>query len=463
MKRYLLVTLTLLWLAPAMAQPVKQRLENQANAFRADSQMKHGILGLYVADAVTGEVVYEWNSQTGLAPASTQKIITSVAAFDLLGKGYQYKTALGYNGKLGNGQLKGDLYVVGSGDPTLGSWRYGSAKSANVFQQFSSEMIKSGISKITGNVYLDASKFSYQPIPGGWIWDDIGNYYGAGTWGLNWRENQYELIMNPGAKEGDAVEILGTEPKQENFSLMNHLRTGKKGSGDNAYIYFPPYSTNGFVEGTVPAGEPGFKISGSFPNAPQQFGYEFRQLLGENNIHLDGSVVTLYDPPATMEVFYEYASPTLDSIIYWFMKKSINLYGETLMKTIGAEKAGSGTVDSGIAVVRRFYNEKGISPAEIRIQDGSGLSPSNRITAHALGEILLYAKKQSWFPEFSTSFPQYNNMKLKSGTIRGVKGFAGYHTSKEGKEYVVAMIVNNYDGSAASITNKMFKVLDELK
>jgi D-alanyl-D-alanine carboxypeptidase/D-alanyl-D-alanine-endopeptidase (penicillin-binding protein 4) len=217
------------------------------------------------------------------------------------------------------------------------------------------------------------------------------------------------------------------------------------------------------VEGTVPAGVSSFRISGSFPDAPRQFGFEFQQLLAGNNIALGGEMKTLYETPAATGVFYEYSSPPLDSIIYWFMKKSINLYGETLMKTIGTEKAGSGTVDSGIAVVKRFYKGIGVSPAEIRIQDGSGLSPSNRITAHALGEILVYAKKQSWFPEFYASFPEYNGMKLKSGTIRGVKGFAGYHTAKDGKEYVAVILVNNYDGSASSITSKMFTVLDELK
>ena len=62
-----------------------------------------------------------------------------------------------------------------------------------------------GINKIEGNIILDDSKFSYQPLPGGWIWEDIGNYYGAGTWGINWNENQYDLILKPGMKEGDNV------------------------------------------------------------------------------------------------------------------------------------------------------------------------------------------------------------------------------------------------------------------
>jgi serine-type D-Ala-D-Ala carboxypeptidase/endopeptidase (penicillin-binding protein 4) len=460
MKRCLLITTTMLLLFTANAQSIKERLDVQVKKLVADSQMKHGILGFYVADANTGEAVYEWNGHVGLAPASTQKIVTSVAAFDLLGKDYQYKTEFGYNGTIAGGQLKGDVYVKGTGDPTFGSSRYSNTKADIVLSQLADKLKQSGIKKFAGNVYVDASSFSYQPLPGGWIWDDIGNYYGAGSWGLNWRENQYDLLLKPGNKEGDDVTITGTTPKLYTDLPANRLKTGKKGSGDNAYIYYPPYSSNGFVEGTF---EGANKISGSFPDAPRQFGFEVEQLLRSLNIKTAKTGV-LYSPSKVSNTFLTHYSPPMDSIVYWFMRRSINLYGEALVKTIGLEKSGVGSTDTGVAVVRRFYKENGIAtPAELRIMDGSGLSPSNRLTAASLGKILVHAKMQAWFPSFDQSFPEFNGMKLKSGTIRGAKAFAGYHTSKEGKEYVVAIIVNNYDGTAGAIVSKMYRVLDELK
>ena len=162
-------------------------------------------------------------------------------------------------------------------------------------------------------------------------------------------------------------------------------------------------------------------------------------------------------------MLYTHYSPTLDSIIYWFLKKSINLYGEALVKTFAYEKYGLGSTDSGVAIVKNFWKQKGLDVNEINICDGSGLSPQNRVTTHAQVEVLNYAKKQSWFPYFYDALPEYNKMKMKSGTINGVKGFAGYHTSRKGKEYIFSFLVNNYNGSPSALVEKMFKVLNTLK
>lgn len=468
MKRCWLVCLLFVFYS-AGAQDIQQKLLEQVKTLVADSQMRAGTLALYVADVKTGAEIFNWNGSVGLAPASTQKIITSVAALELLGKNYRYTTQFGYRGALKGDKLKGDLIIKGSGDPTFGSWRYDATKPDSVFKGFNERLAKLGLKKITGDLYIDGGKFSFQPTPGGWIWDDIGNYYGAGTWGLNWRENQFDLLLKPGMNEGDPVEITGTRPGLQVRNFVNLLKTGKKGSGDNGYIYLPPYAVTGFVEGTVPA-ESSFTLTGAIPDGPLQFGTEIQKLLDSNKIKLEGKMLTsekqIVDKdtlPAIETIIYTHTSPAMDSIIYWFMKRSINLYGEALMKTIAAEKTGVGSTDSGVAYVRRFYNEKGFDPATLKIIDGSGLSPSNRITAAFLGKILMYAKKQDWFDAFAASFPRFNNMMLKSGSIRGVKSFAGYHTAADGNEYVVVIIVNNFDGTAGAIEKKMFKVLDVLK
>jgi D-alanyl-D-alanine carboxypeptidase/D-alanyl-D-alanine-endopeptidase (penicillin-binding protein 4) len=156
-------------------------------------------------------------------------------------------------------------------------------------------------------------------------------------------------------------------------------------------------------------------------------------------------------------------SPALDSIIYWFLQKSINLYGEALIKTLGYEKKGFGSTDSGVAVVRDFWKQKGIDPDELNIRDGSGLSPQNRVTTHAQVEVLRYAAKQSWFPNFFAALPETNHMKMKSGTISDVKGFCGYHTAGDGTQYIFSFLVNNYSGSTSAVVQKMYKVLDALK
>ena len=466
MKR--IVTVIVLCLSfVADAQEVQTKIDEQVTRLLADSQMTHAIFGFYVADARTGEMIYSHNGKAGLAPASTQKIVTSVAAFDLLGKDYRYRTELRHNGILLKGTLNGDLVIRGYGDPTFGSARYASTQPGTITAKFLERVKSSGIKHITGSMQIDVSHFSFQPLPGGWVWDDIGNYYGAGTWAVNWRENQYDLLLKPGTKEGDPVIYNGTIPGLPDFYPLVNLRTGRKGSGDNAYIYYPPYGKTVYVEGTF---EGGSKISGSLPDAPKQLGFEMVQLLETSGIALKENFAVQYGSQwndtteSGLNILYTHYSPAMDSIVYWFMRKSINLYGEALVKTIGMEISGVASTDSGVAVLRRYFKEKGIAvPAELKIIDGSGLSPSNRLSAESLVKILVYARNQSWFPAFQESFPEFNQMKLKSGTIRGAKSFAGYHTSKNGREYAVAIIVNNYDGSASSVVSKMYKVLDELK
>ena len=175
------------------AQDVRKKIQAAAEQFEKDSQMRHAIYSLYVIDGKTSQIVFDKNSGIGLAPASCQKLFTSGAAFELLGKDYQYRTRLAYEGKIANGSLDGNLYVIGSGDPTLGSWRWKETRDTVILKKWYAAVRKLGIQNITGVVSTNESKFSHQGIPGGWIWEDIGNYYGAGAYALNWKENQFDL------------------------------------------------------------------------------------------------------------------------------------------------------------------------------------------------------------------------------------------------------------------------------
>ena len=161
-------------------------------------------------------------------------------------------------------------------------------------------------------------------------------------------------------------------------------------------------------------------------------------------------------------IILQYQSPTLDKIIFWFMRKSINFYGETLIKTLGKEKKNEGSFDAGISYLKEFWKSRGINPTMINFADGSGLSPQNYVSARAEVQSLLWSRKQSWFNEFYDGFPtQGNGMKIKSGTMKDTKSFAGYHTSKDGKKYVFAIIINNYQNS--DVSEALLKVLNVLK
>ncbi|MEO5562409.1 MAG: D-alanyl-D-alanine carboxypeptidase/D-alanyl-D-alanine-endopeptidase [Chitinophagaceae bacterium] len=454
----------------ASAQPVTQKLQQAFQQFETDDQLKHAVSSLYVIDATTGQVVFNKNSQVGLAPASTQKIITGVTAFELLGDGYGYKTWLYLDGKVRNDTLLGNFIIKGSGDPTFGSARFDETKPTVILDALVKMLKEKNIRYITGDIIIDESSFESNGTPDGWIWQDIGNYYGAGAYAFNWQENQYDLFLKGGPDENDPVEIVKTEPELEVQVLNNELKSGPKGSGDNAYIYIPPYSSIGFVRGTIPADAQNFSISGSMPYPFFQFNKAFEKTLVSAGIKVRGRLLSSLNFAINKKTLkYEdksfsfFVSPSLALMMKWFLQKSINLYGEAFVKTFAFEKKGFGSTDSGIEIVKDFWEQKGIDENELNISDGSGLSPQNRVTTHAQVEILKYAKKQAWFSYFYTALPEYNGMKMKSGTIKDVKAYCGYHKAKDGKEYIFSFLVNNYSGKASSLVSKMYTVLDVLK
>ncbi len=451
------------------AQTIHESLDEKVKHLLSDAQMKHAIMGLHVVNAKTGKMVYDLNGEVGLAPASTQKIFTSIAALDTLGRYYHYKTEVGYTGTIMDSMLYGNLVVVGYGDPSFGSWRYPGTKMQEELQKIAAALHEAGIHKINRDIIINDSKFSYQPLPGGWPWQDIGNYYGAGTWGINWNENQFDLVFKSGESEGDSTTIVETNPVLVP-SLNNEVKTGPKGSGDQSNVYLAPYGTTGIADGTVPAGEKRFTVSGSMPYPADVFGRDLADCLKNNGIALQGNVVTGFKlfgshqnfPGITTNVL-TIRSPQLDSLVYWFLQKSINFYGETFAATIAYEASGLGSIEKGVGIIRNYWENKGIEKSSLKMIDGSGLSPQDRVTTTAEVTALQYAKSQPWFNSFYNALPTYNGTKMKSGTIGGVKAFAGYQTAANGEQYTFSIIINNYDGSTDTVIKKMFGVLDVLK
>jgi D-alanyl-D-alanine carboxypeptidase/D-alanyl-D-alanine-endopeptidase (penicillin-binding protein 4) len=466
MKNFIFLSLLLSMGISASTQTLTQKIQKAFQQFQSDPQLKNAISSLYVIDANTGKAVFEKNSYVGLAPASTQKIITAATAFEVLGKDYRFKTEV-------RGQYNDTstylIYVTGYGDPSLGSWRFD--KDGNSFFTGMHTALKAD-KRFKGriNILVGADPYFERLSPDGWIFQDLGNYYGASANGFNWGENQIDVTFIPG-KQGEpaAIDTVATN-KWIWQSAINDVKTGASGSGDNTNIYIP--LTYNFIryhiKGTVPAGVNRFTISGAeySPVYPMSNAFQLyckkNDIVNDNpryySILIDDSSEIEYNP-----IIYTHYSPTLDSLSYWFLQKSINLYGEAFIKTMAFEKYHYGSTDEGVQIVKDFWKGKGLDVNELNMFDGSGLSPQNRLTTHVQVEVLKYARQQPWFADYFKGFPNYNDMKMKSGTIRNVKGFAGYHKAKNGKEYIFSFLVNNYNGSTSALVNKMYKVLDLLK
>lgn len=455
---------TLLAFVQLNAQTINSKFNTAFKKFEDDPSFTHATISLYIINSSTGKSITTKNIQEGMAPASCQKVVTASTAFELLGHDFTYKTTLGYSGNLKNGILDGDIIIKGEGDPSLGSWRYDAASEENIISIFKKAISQEGIHEINGDVIADESKWQGEVTPDGWIWQDIGSYYGAGARAINWRENQYDLFLKSGNKIGDRVQITGTMPSTViGLNLKSMATSAEIGSGDNAYIYFPLNKEYGYVRGTIPVNENKFSISGAIPHPSNQLAATLEAALKKQSFE---NVVRKKEGPDyedSAHIFYTYNSLPLDSIVYWFLKRSINLYGEALLKTLGYELTKSGSVDSGVSVVKKFWQKKGIEPSALNIIDGSGLSPGNRITTASLVTVLEYAKRQKWFSSFYSALPEINGIKMKSGSIGGVVSYTGFIKSKAGDAYTFAFIVNNYDGDANTIRKKMWRLLDILK
>jgi len=451
------------------AQTTAQKLEKAYQNLKNDEQAKYALTSLCVLDATTGKVVFANNENIGLATASTLKTITSATAFYTLGKDFKYETKLSYTGKItAEGTLQGDIIITGSGDPTLGSWRYEQTKENNILNQWVTAIKAAGIKKVEGSVISDDSAFGTSTIPTGWIWQDIGNYYGAGGASICWRENQFDVHLRPGPVTGANVEILKTVPHTPYIQLVNELKTGSSGTGDNAYGFIAPYTNIGYLRGTWGMGIKKTGISLSLPDAAFDAAYRLQDTLKRLSIECSNSasstrILALSGKQIAndQQQMLTLSSPSLSQIIYWFNKKSVNLYGEQLLKTIAFKQGKEASTRNGARAVIDFWATKGIDKNALNMIDGSGLSPGNRITSMAMASILFQAQKEEWFTDYVKSFPENNGMTLKSGSINDVSAYAGYYTNKRGEKYIAVININNYSG--AGISRKLFQVLDALK
>jgi len=449
--------------------------------FLADSTMKHASVSFYAADAETGEIVFEYNPEISLTPASVMKLITSAAALELLGPQFTFSTLVGYAGTLNehSGKLKGDIVIKGGGDPALGSKNF-----TEHYQDFLSnwvtEIKKQGIRTIDGQVITDDSYYDYLPVPAKWLWEDAGNYYGAGAYGLSVFDNTYEIHFRTGPDSSDLIvtEIVPYECKNE-FSS----RLVAAGTTDEGYVFSAPYNTYSWFSGSIPVNMDDFILKASITDPPLLMAKILTEKLksegitvskGPTTSRLDRKSITTYFIPIT-----ETISPPLKDIIEVLNHESVNLYAEHLIKELGKQYRHNGSTAEGVEVINNFLDTAGIGTDGLFIEDGSGLSPENAITTRQLVNLLIYMKKRGkYFPEYTASLPRagkdgtlknyfqdaaFNSrMIAKSGSMTRVRSYAGYITTQAGKEMAFSIIINNYSGPSKNIISGIEEILKDL-
>ena len=435
------------------------------------SAMEHAQWGFVLRDVETGKILLSENPDETLLPASTMKTVTTGAALGILGEDYTFKTYLEHDGEIVDGVLKGNLYIRGGGDPSLGSDRFDSGLDLDGLLDVAVEILnKKGIVKVEGDVIGDASIFEDAMLPTTWVWSDIGNYYGSGASGLTVNENTYYLYFEPNKTVGDSAKLLRVEPEIPGIEFVNEMKTGARYSGDQGYIYGSPYTFLRYLRGTIPQGKAEFSIKGSIPDPALYAAQRLKGALVKNQIPVGGDAETIRilslegtAPEAKRTKIYTYESPPLKDIIYWLNKKSVNLFAEHLVKIIGYKVYLDGSNASGTRAIREWWAKKGVDVDGLHMKDGSGLSRYNGVTPAQLTKMLVVDAKQATFTSFYNSLPiagvstdpgtirrlckntsAANNLRAKSGYISRVRCYTGYVDTKSGKRLCFAMMSNNY-------------------
>jgi len=435
-------------------------------------------INIAVSDSQTDEILIESKPQLSLVPASIMKVVTTATALEVFGPDFRFITTLSYSGFVRNDTLIGDLQIIGGGDPTLGSKYF--PETGQFLDEWTAAVRDLNIKAVKGNIILDATIYESQMIPNTWIWEDIGNYFGAGASGISVFDNLYEIHLSSEPVAERPTKIVKIVPEIPDLELVNEIQSSDVNS-DQAYVFGSPDENKRIVRGTIPRNKSDFVVKASMPNPSALLASEFRKKLAGSNITVLGSAkfekVNTKDHQSLLLSTLQ--SPSLREIIKVTNHESVNLFAEHLLKHMAFQQNGLGTTKDGCKFVIQFWKNKGLNLNGFFMSDGSGLSRFNVITASQMVEILNYMKtKSAYFSDFYESlapvgsgtltvFKNYNfpnqSLRAKSGSMTRVRCYAGYLTTRSGKELSFSVMLNNFSCSQIEAINEVEALLLELK
>jgi len=427
----------------------KEIVDINVNTMMTDPVLKNASWGFVVYDPKTNKIISSYNENAPLVPASTTKLLTTETALNLLGENYRWMTQLEYSGEIDeNGVLNGNLYIVGSGDPSLGTNKAGAWSYRNIVSDFVSGISREGIKKVNGDIIIQTALFkgNISRLPENVVWLENNNYF---------------------LPVGTTREINPANEKLIVKKGNNLLSANKK------YFYVSPYADQ-MVYAEKYDGEG--VLTTKLPDAPAYLANTFRATLVKSGVGVTGKVIPKMTDatPENRKMVSVYKSPTLADIVYYTNQKSDNSLAEALLKTVGFQKIGDQTSESGRIVVNNHLKDISFDIEGLNYMDGSGLSRSNKVTPISQVKYLTSLMDEKYYKTYFNSLPiagQSGTLKsmfagegngqifAKTGTLNRVKTLAGYIKTNSGKTLVFSLLVNNYAGSVSQVKSKMEKIL----
>lgn len=477
--------LFLMWALPSFAQTQIER-ELQSWLTQPDNISASISFEIQKIDSSEPASIASFNATTSLIPASTTKLFSTSIALETLGPDFYPETQFYIDGRLdSNHVLNGNLYVRCLGDPSLGS-RFFSDKAASeqFLKNWCDSIQKRGITEINGSIIVDGSAFGYNGVPNGWNWSDIGNYYGAGPSATVIADNTSYLHFKTGSV-GTMAQLMYTVPEEDYLSFVSQIEA-KSISNDQSLIYGAPFSTQRFGTGALPANRNDFTVKASLSNPEATLVKQLFETMTTQNIrvggykiahnnYLQGEAPIGYDDKILL---FTYRTESVQSIVNKTNEKSVNLFAEQLLALTSMHANGSAqNLEDNAEWANKYWKQR-LKGFNARITDGSGLSRTNAISASDFCALLQYMHPSKNADAFINSLPitgkhgtlkSYNRgsaaagrIHAKTGTMNGVKSYAGYVLTLSGETLCFALIINNSNWSSYEMKANVERLFNQL-
>ncbi|MBQ8500198.1 MAG: D-alanyl-D-alanine carboxypeptidase/D-alanyl-D-alanine-endopeptidase [Bacteroidales bacterium] len=455
MRNKLYILAAMMFCMPMAAQ-TQHDLQKEAEKLAADPVFSHATVAISARTA-GGRSLISLNEDRLLIPASNMKLISTGAALHALGPDYRYETIIGHDGEIIDGTLHGNLYIVGGGDPTLGSKDSIAVSIEKTFGQWSAMLKNAGIKRIEGHIVGDGRWLDGMMEEPTWMMNDVGTYYGSGISGLMFYENMLSFNVSAGKAVGERPVIEPYYPMTPWIETRFDCTTGEKGTGDRLYMFTSDLAPVAEIRGTFGIDRARKRVD--FANKYPEYtcAAYFHEWLETEGIECSAGAADLRLENSWMETVFEDStalkdlkvigstlSPSLARIAFETNHASNNLFAETLMRTLGKDFKGSSCYDSSYVALNDILKDLKVSTGPVQIQDGSGLSRQNYISPDFICDFLEAMAGTDVCGEFVRSLPSpgfdgslnYNmngypatfraRIKVKSGSMNGVRCYSGY-------------------------------------
>ncbi len=447
--------------APAWSSPVGETALERDLGSIIGSRTRNGEWGAIVVSLTRGDTLFKENAEAEMQPASTMKMYTAAMALDRFGPDYNFVTWALRDGAVSSGVLQGNIYLRGSGDPSLSSRLWRTDEPMDVLAR---QIAAAGIKRIHGDVVGDASAFDDQLVPEGWQSRYLGAAYAARVSALSLNENLVWVVVQP---EGKTASVT-LDPATASIPVESSVRVVGGSGGRISAVRRPDGSVA--VRGTIGARSGPLRYSLVVDNPPLYAAGALKASLLKAGVAVDGNVRLGPTPPNAAQVA-AIKSPPLAEIVTEMNRESINLFAELLFRSVARSAVPNepGSVQTGLTTLRSFLSQKvGAQPQDVTVSDGSGLSVLDRVTPRSMVRLLGFAHEAPWGSTFHASLPlegesgtlkrhgrytpAHGNLHAKTGTTNTVASLGGYVTAKDGEIIAFSFIYNGADRWNAKAT-----------